>query len=490
MNEFWGGLELKKERKEPLKNKKKTINIDGISNIGKKRQAQTVQKNIISDKKPITSKTSDLLNHNRSSKKNFKLWTAIILSIAFVFSLAFGGFWAVNASQNELNILKLFGNGKYLVLLQNNAEMRPSGGFIGSFAVVTLSGFQVKNIDFNSNIYKLDQAYMSQHVIAPPKPITTVSEKWTLHDANFTVSFPDSAKTIEWFYNQETGDNVDGVIAVNASVARDLLTMTGPITLNGYNTTITSDNFFTTLTTQIEQTYFQTSANRDLNEPKSILKDLMPVLVQKTLAQNKTELLRKLISEIKEKQILFYSNDSNIENSILAENWGGEVQTTNGDYLAINNANLGGGKSSLNIKESLSYKVTKADKNQVGNLTITRTHGGTNVWPDGVNKNYMRVLVPNGASIITASLNDKDITSTIATGDEAGKTYFALWTQTVPGTSDVINLQYNLPQSISTSNYQLLVQKQPGNLGDPLIVRYSDQLLFDGTLNQDQNLKS
>jgi len=403
--------------------------------------------------------------------------------------LFMGGFFAVKASQNEINLLKLFGNGKYLILLQNNSEMRPTGGFIGSFAVIELSNYKIKNINFNTNIYKLDQAYSVDHLVPPPKPLSQVSNnRWTLRDSNFAVSYPEAAQKIQWFYNQETGENVDGVIAINASVAKDLLAMTGPIKLPNYDTSISSDNFFTELTTQIEKNYYETSVNRDVNEPKSILKDLLPVLVSRLMQKNKIDVAKKLYAEISEKQILFYSNNSNIEQSILSKNWGGEIKNTQSDYLSINNANIGGGKSSLSIKESLDYSVSLKNKDLISELTITRSHFGLNVWPDGVNNNYIRVLVPENSSLVSAELNGKDVLKSTEVGKEAGKTYFAIYTHTAPQISDVISLSYKLP--IEAKNYSLLMQKQPGNLGDKLSVKYQNKLLFDGILNKDVNISS
>lgn len=490
MDDFWPTKESKSVEKEnpPAK---KSISIDAIYKTQKNRKTNARIQNIPPPKNSniLNQKKVQHLDSSKPRKRKFKFWLGIVLIIVFLASIGLGGFWAINASQNEINILKLFGNGKYLVLLQNNAEMRPTGGFIGSFATVEFSKYRLKNINFNSNIYKLDQAYMVEHNIVPPTPLRVVADKWTLHDSNFAVSFPEAAQKSQWFYQQETGDSVDGVIVINGSAIRDMLTITGPITLNRYNTTLTSDNFFTTLTSEVEQNYFSTASNRDLNEPKSILKDLMPILVNRLMQTNKRTLLDKIFAEIREKQILFYSNDANIEQALLAKNWGGEIQNVSGDYLAVNNANLGGGKSSLNVKESLNYKVTPSANGLFADLTITRSHAGTNVWPDGINKNYLRVLTPAGASISAANLNGKDITDKIVTGTEAGKNYFALWTATAPGTSDVIKLRYQLPTSLTPKNYQLLVQKQPGNLGDPLEARFGDQLIFDGVLNQDQNFK-
>ncbi len=479
MNDFWDLRFVKKEEKKspPPRRTKKVMGIDGLC-LAKK---PSLLSRAINNEAPK-------LKRPLKNRKKVLFWLGIFLTTVFIGIVAISGFWATKASQNKINILKLFRSGKYLVLFQNNAEMRPSGGFIGSFAIIEFSNYKIKNINFNTNIYKLDQAFTSEHFVPSPMPLALINNnKWALRDSNFAASYPEAASQVEWFYNQESGESVDGVIAINASVVNDLLKITGPINLSNYDTSISSDNFFTELTTQIEKDYYQSSTNRDVNEPKSILKDLLPELAHRLMQQNKIELIKKIYSEIEEKQVLFYSNDSNIQNAILAENWGGEIRQTPSDYLTVNNANVGGNKSSLSIKESLDYKVSREDGGLIANLTITRSHFGTNVWPNGINYNYARILVPSGSTLLSTELNGKDILNKIEEGREVGKTYFALTFATIPGTSDVVNLKYALP--LSDKNYSLLVQKQPGNLGDNLVVKFENKLLFEGILNNDQDIK-
>ena len=179
----------------------------------------------------------------------------------------------------------------------------------------------------------------------------------------------------------------------------------------------------------------------------------------------------------------------------MGENWGGEIQSFDGDYLYINNANIAngikdsfvGGKSSLNVKESINYKVAEKDKMLTGELTLTRSHAGSFQWPDGINNNWTRIFVPEGTTLEKAELNGQDVTAQIEKGKDSGKTYFGFWIVTEPATSNVLHLSYILPKNYS--DYQLLVQKQPGNLGDDLQVSKDGQMLFDGVLDTDKEIK-
>lgn len=427
-------------------------------------------------------------------RKKYRWWLIVLLLI-FVSMLSLGGIFGTKAVKENMSFLNLFKEGKYLFIFQNNSEMRPTGGFIGSFAVVEFKDFKISKIDFNSNIYKLDNLFTQNRIISPPEPLYDIcGGHWSLRDSNYAASFPEAAQKIEWFYNQETGNKVNGVIAVNASVVQELLKNTGPVDMAEYNTKISAENFFEELTNKIEVEYFLDQNNKQTNEPKTILKDMMPAIFKKALALPKVQLAKLIYNQIQQKQILFYFNDPKVQKAVLGENWGGEIRSFAEDYLYINNANVAnvvegsfvGGKSSLNVKETIGYKVEEQDKMLKGELTLTRSHAGSFIWPDGVNNNWTRIFVPEGAKLEKAELNGKDIFSEIKVDTEAGKTYFGLWIVTYPATSNILNLSYILPKNYE--NYNLLVQKQPGNLGDQLTVNFQGKLLFDGVLDTDKEI--
>jgi len=432
----------------------------------------------------------------RAYKRLVWRWLFLILFFTVLINMSFWGTIGALEIKERADVLKLVQSGRYLILFQNNAEMRPTGGFIGSFAVAEFQNYKLKNFDFNTNIFKLDNAFIAQNAVAPPAPLAKVSQNhWSLHDSNFSVDFPEAAQTIRWFYEQESGQKVDGVIAFNASTVQNLLRLTGPIYLEKYQTNISADNFFEELAQKIEKEYFYDAQNHAINEPKTILKDMMPILLEKAKKISKTQLIKLVLTELTQKQILIQSDNREAENLILSAGWGGQVLESDSDYLYVNNANItdtlanknAGAKTSLKMKEAINYQVTEKNGGLVSNLTLTRSHTGSYLWPDGVNTNWTRILVPRNSVLTKAELNGQDITDKIEIGIEAGKTYFGLWINTAPQTSNVLKLTYQLP--ITASNYHLTTQKQPGNLGDELNVRFKNKVLFDGILDRDLAIK-
>ena len=396
----------------------------------------------------------------------------------------------------------LFQDGKFLILFQNNAEIRSAGGFIGSYAVLEINNFEIKNLTFNTNIYALDRSFAEKNFIKAPAPVAkmTKNQTWSLRDANYDADFQASAQDINYFYERETGDKIDGIVAINAGVIQDLLQLTGPIKLPDYHTVINADNFYLETQYKIEKEYFQNPENWVLNEPKTFLKDLYPLMMEKALAE-KFALAKLIQKELDSKEIIFYFKDPAKEEIIKKQNWAGEIPDEKKlkdlfetnlpiDYLYINSNSYSGNKSSISLKEDIDYQISldKANGQAQVNLTISRIHNGSNVWPDGKNTTWMRIFVPRGTTILAAKLNQQDIIKDINIGQEEDKTFWGIETGLEPGQAQILEFSYLLPKTISASNYHLLIQKQPGIAEQKLQVNSMGKILFDGLLDRDQKI--
>ncbi|MGA2666994.1 MAG: DUF4012 domain-containing protein [Patescibacteria group bacterium] len=444
-----------------------------------------------SSSKKSAFKSSRLTPGVKKTTRLFKVLIVFLVLFILVLNFNFAGQATASFLINRLDPVSFFRNGKFLLVFQNDSEQRPSGGFIGSFAVLQTQDFEVKNITFDTNIYKLDSAYTATHYIKAPAPLAKFIEgkSWTLRDSNYAVSFPEAAADIDRFYEAESGDHVDGVVAIDASTLVDLLKLTGPIDMPQYQTTITAANFFSETQYQVEQGYFNDPQNWVQNEPKTIIKDLYPKIISKALAQNKMSLLQLAKSDLKNKEVQFYFKDAQAEQKILAAGWGGQVddlaelQSITGglipDYLNINVANFGGNKSSFSVSQQIEYSTAGKE----ADLSITRIHHGSDVWPDGVNASYIRVLVPQNSILKEATLNGRDILTSVDVDVESGKTTFGTTVDVGPGQAAVLKLQYELPENFQ--NYNLVFQKQSGATENSLNVIHSGKVLFNGEVKND-----
>ena len=122
----------------------------------------------------------------------------------------------------------------FLLMLQNNMELRPGGGFLGQYAVIKIKNGQVTYTYFeDANL--LDQRITAK--VTPPYPFTRMMQlkKWKFRDSNFSPDFPTNVEKAKYFYRLAgKNSNFDGVIAVNSDVLLDILKLTGPVTVPGY----------------------------------------------------------------------------------------------------------------------------------------------------------------------------------------------------------------------------------------------------------------
>lgn len=394
---------------------------------------------------------------------------------------------------------------KYLLLFQNNSEMRPTGGFIGSYGILDLENGSIKNL-FVDDIYNPD-GQLKEHIVAP-MPMQKVSAAWTMHDANWFADYPTSAKKAALLYEKTGGSTVDGVIAITPELTKALLSATGPIPMPQYGITIDQNNFVELTQNQVEQLY-----DKKENRPKKILTDLTKILMQKFLGSDKDKqvtpatdhltLLKNFDRLLKEKQILIYSRDTETETMLKKRGWGGEVKTVEGDYLSIINTNLNGYKTDAVIEEKINLLTEISPDGSITNtVSITRKHNGGNSpydWYNRVNSNYMRIYVPQGSTLLEAKggtpeeyvppvdfknySRDEDIekvektlrleaNSKTQVFEESDKTVFGNWVYVSPQDEVTVTYKYRLPFKISldminglTGTYKNYIQKQSGSIG-------------------------
>ncbi len=403
------------------------------------------------------------------------------------------------AELSELLNQLMLGQKNYLVILQNNNELRPTGGFIGTIAQGKLSNGLVEKLDIRT-VYDLD-GQLNEWLI-PPGPLQTVNHRLFLRDSNWFVNFPDSARQLSIMYEKSSGETPDLIMAVTPDVFIEFLNLTGPITLPAYNVTITPDNF-------VEQIQASTSVayDKQANQPKQLLADLYPALMQRINELSKGQpalMLGVLQKQLSRKNILLYSRDQNLQNKLALYRWDGAVADFAGDYLYINSANLNGSKTDLALERSATL-TTNIELG--GRIRNQLQYTVRNPLPSSTglhNKSWVRFMVPTGAKLLGFSgFNESkplqlpdaqyswldqvsaweqslqhDSSAQIHIGEEAGKTFFAGWVEVLAGESKTVSITYELPHDLNwrVANYQILLEKQPGVAS----LQLSHQINFPG----------
>lgn len=399
---------------------------------------------------------------------------------------------------------------RYLAIFQNNTELRPTGGFMGSFAEMDLDRGEVARM-FVPGGGTYDIQGQLKAFVAAPGPLQLLKARWEFQDANWFPDFPSSARKLRWFYGQAGGPTSDGVVAVNATFVVELLRLLGPVELPKYGRTFDAENFIFETQKIVEQEY-----DKEENAPKAVIGDLAPILLERMKTADTQTLLAvvDLVAKgLQEKDIQLNFRDDDLQATMEKFGWSGSIKQTSGDYLMIVNTNLGGGKTDGVIDQDVQMDVHMNEAGEIENtVTITKTHRGlkTALFSGANNVDYLRVYVPKGSELISADgfevpaddlfetsdtplnvdedleLHMQDLKKDPVTGtdiwQEDGKTVFGNWMQTAPGETEVVTFTYRVPvetfaKDKDTSplglvksklglpdlgSYTLLVQKQPG----------------------------
>jgi hypothetical protein len=362
---------------------------------------------------------------------------------------------------------------RYLVVFQNNAELRPTGGFIGSYALVDLREGEIVRLEIPGGGSYSIQGQQTLKVSAP-QPLRLINPHWEFQDSNWYPDFPTSAQLITRFYERGGGPTPHGVVAVNASVMERLLDAVGPIEMPEYGKTITSRNFFYETQKAVELEY-----DIEENAPKQFLADLAPKLLER-LESADLDVAQvvggALLEALAAKEIQLYVGDETMERQITELGWGGEVKPTDGDYLYVVHTNIAGQKTDVMMRDKLSrFAKILPDGSVIVTLDLERTHRGEkNALFTGVrNVDFVRFYVPSGAELIAATgfkapdprlfkIADEaygeeetlsaeeaaarfDRESGTRISEDAGKTVFGNWIMTDPGETSRVKLIYQLP---------------------------------------------
>lgn len=387
-------------------------------------------------------------------------------------------------------VLGYYGEKNYLLLFQNNAELRPTGGFIGSVGELKMRNGKIEDLTLQ-DVYEYDGQLKFK--IEPNYVIGRhLQPNLYLRDSNFDPDFQTSASVSAFLYNLETGKKVDGVIAINFDAVKQIIGSIGPIELSTYKKTLTEDNSFDFLQQTIDNNFFPGSTAK-----KDVLQALFDKIMLKLENPNDATKVARLIPKLmSEKNILFAFNQSSVQSVFSALGYGGDYQDLRSiesgkinDYLAINEANIGVNKANINVTRSTDYTATIAGRK----LTSKVTHKINNDGDKGYNT-YIRLIIPLGSKLsdikidgktqkIIPAITDPNIygrkgfipPTDLEVGEETlnGKTVFGFTTMVNPHSNQIIEMEYENGLAVPNSSlvsYSLLLTKQPGTQPFPFIL--------------------
>ena len=373
---------------------------------------------------------------------------------------------------------------KYLILFQNDNELRPTGGFLTAYAVVNVENGKV-TAEKSDDIYELDKKFTKKIPIPPELGRYLTTEKyWNLRDMNI---YPDFKESMDVFYpNYQTvpgePDNIDGIIAIDTKFVVNLMNILGPVNVPGYGT-FSAENDPTCDCPQIIHVLSEiiTRPTPYLREDrKGILGPLMQGLIAKSYGAPKNQwpaLFESFFTDVGARHVQFYFMDEANQQAAEAINAAGRMfpPEKNQDFLAIVDANLAGAKSNLYVKNEWMQEVKKPSDGYL-EKTIEATYKNPR-HADNCNleagllclnstlKDWNRVYLPKGSQLIEAQgyLEDPKVYET--EGFTVVDGYFLLHPKGVAKLKLKVKVPYD-----DTETYRLYAWKQ-GGLGEyPFVI--------------------
>ncbi len=397
----------------------------------------------------------------------------------------------------------------YLLLAQNDNELRATGGFISSIALLRISNGSILELDFRDS-YAVDN--LSQPHPSPPQPLQKhmLAQMWLIRDANWSPDFPTAARVAMDIYEIDQGVKVDGVIAADLVALQSLVSALGPVRVDEYDVEVDGTN----LTDLMQEYWASPEGQGQTGDWWAHRKDFMGEVLAAMLVRTETDigsqslvaLAEALRRGLEEKHILVHVADPTVSEILSANGWDGSIPPVSGDFLMVVDTNMGFNKVNPNVDTSVDYHVAISDDGTLkGEAAVSHRN---NCTPDGVECvqearydptyremaegcywDYLRLYVPEGARLLygpeltvpkgSLLARSSDLGGTPLPIDvgpiEAGKNMFGAFFVVPPGETQEEVFLYELPSGVlerqgSISTYRLLVQKQPGTLAIPLRV--------------------
>lgn len=363
----------------------------------------------------------------------------------------------------------------FLVMFQNNTELRPTGGFLGTYGILATKNGDIIRFDTH-DIYHMDMPMetLGDFQIVPPKPIGKyLNKNWYMRDANWSPDWPSSARQIDWFYHKEnellpeenqinnfSGD-FNGIVAITPDFVTAMLEIIGPVTI--LEEEFNRDNFVDLLQYKVEQDY----ESQDLSawQRKEIIGQILGELKIKLFNLHFSkwpEVAKRVDDNIRKKDILLFLKDNYRQSLVEEIGLAGEIKEREGDYFMVVDSNMAALKTDAVMKKNIKYSVEETEGGFISRLRINYAHDGEHDWKTGDYKTYTRVYLPLGSQLIKS-----EGAGEIETKEELDKTSFGTFFTVKVGRSGSLYFEYKLPKDqeeyIKEHGYALYVQKQPGS---------------------------
>jgi hypothetical protein len=399
----------------------------------------------------------------------------------------------------------------YLLLVENEDELRPTGGLVTAVGTLLMQNGRINSLTFENEDLSSNQpdnplVDWSKPYPAAPWQLQQYmnSQVLLIRDTSWFTNYPTAALYAETLYSYVKGYSVNGEIAFDQQFLVEILQATGSIQVAGVSHPIDANNVVAYMRSA------KTPTAADLASPdwnnKLFVKLIADALIQKITsgAVQPENLLTVLLQGLNEHHLLLKLDSPSMTAILANHRWDGVVRPAKGDFLMAVDTNVGFNKTNAVVTANMVYDVDLTKPSApIGSLTIIHANNATAIICKQWNKirlpgeedypitdcywNYMRIYMLTGTKLLDATpqfvpanwmLIKQDVPARVDTLDEGIPGVQSFGTlQVVPGGESVnTTFHFSLPASIVQSGigqsiYHLLVQKQPGTLAEPITIR-------------------
>jgi hypothetical protein len=400
------------------------------------------------------------------------------------------------------DLLGMEGPRTYLILAQNEDELRPTGGFLTGVGEVRLDRGRITSIVFYDS-YAVDD--FSRPYPDPPAPLREYMgiDLWVFRDSNWSPDFPTSARQALSLYRPGRPVAVDGVLALDQRALQEIVRALGPLRVEGHAEPITGENVLAYIRRAWAPEGGQLTPEW-WRRRKSFMEPLAHAIRQRLEESHAVQgpFLRALFRLLQEKHLLLYFTRPEAQAALASLGWDGSLRRGEGDFWMAVDANVGYNKANARVRQAFLYEVDLDREPSLGRLTIVYTHTAPPGYPcvpeirydaiyermmDRCYWDYLRVFIPWGSRL----MEDAPVpvpASALRTGrpdpgsarllraEEGPFAVVATLLVIPPGAVQARSFAWTLsPTALRWEGekgcYTLRVPKQPGTTGHPLRVR-------------------
>jgi hypothetical protein len=343
-----------------------------------------------------------------------------------------------------------------IVLLQNSEELRASGGFMGSYLKITLDNGQIKDFYIEDIYQPQGQIEAFKEAPAGAKEYLSGGEGFKLTDSNWHPDFPQAAQEILTLFSLGEEKDIDHLVAINSQVLEAIFAETGAIYLPEFDLTVNASNF-TELARADRDQFFPGSKQKTIFL-NSVL-DQLKIKIGELSWQQKIKVLKVINHQLAARNILFYSQNEELQQIFSEHNWAGKLKPLNQNYLYLVESNVGINKANKNIHRQVTYNLDQE--------TLQISYQNQNSPDSGLHYvNYQRLIIPPEIKVQSMILDGEAVEKwdEIFIQSSNGETYKQVGVLVVVKTQQESNLKINLEINpyLNWPKLPLFIQKQPG----------------------------